>query len=78
MNSPMSISMAADLVDLSITRVYGFEKPDPVTSDMDEYTLYNRNREAKYAAENARMRTQMRLIGLALLTLIAVGVYLLT
>lgn len=72
----MSISMAANLVDLSITRIYGFEKPDPVTSDRSEYTLYNQNREAKYAAEDAHYRTQMRLIGIALVLLITTGIYL--
>lgn len=68
---PLNISQAADLVDISIQAIYGWEKPDAVRSSIDEYMLYNRNRDAQYAAEDASYRMKMRLLSGALIIVLA-------
>lgn len=65
----MSIAMAADLVDLSVSRIW--TGVDPIESTIDEYTAYNVRRQERYDLEDRQYRTKMRILGLALLFCIA-------
>jgi hypothetical protein len=65
----MSIAMAADLVDISVSRIW--TGVDPIESTIDEYTAYNIRRQERYDREDQYYRTQMRILGIALLTCVA-------